>query len=378
MKRGFLKNSKPAKTPANRTSTAGPPATTSTPAPDPDEFQPMTRLRFGKVEPALRGYQALQLLRQAVNGQTTDYSDNTVFVSTLPPLYPNETLASNPDSWTECVFWGGDHKRTIVSTPGFPSPIPRPRQVLHRVAPSRFGMGVFATRNIAMDDLIVSERPLLMAPHVIPPLPLNFSPDFKPTHAQIMEARMVQYEQYLDMALERMFPENCAAFLALHNAHTEDGSGPIYGRVRTNNILALDEPGGDSSRAMIAVFKDISRINHSCVPNAEYGKLDVASLSLQLHAIRDIKKGEEIFIAYCPPTMPTTKRQAKLEPYGFQCTCRVCSDPNSDAFVAKVKSLTSNPLAPTALIQAIYGDSAEWAVHLTEMAPELGNFLNRR
>jgi hypothetical protein len=89
---------------------------------------------------------------------------------------------------------------------------------------------------------------------------------------------------------------------------------------------------GEGSR-YTAVYKDISGINHrynihifwiitdmyrdhSCIPNAIY-KFALPTFSMQLRAIIDIKKGDEIFISYLGPLEPTSESiwQANLVPY---------------------------------------------------------------
>ncbi|KAF5376480.1 hypothetical protein D9615_008624 [Tricholomella constricta] len=292
------------------------------------------------------GYEPREAIVKAYDSRTVDYPEGGCIFTSLPSRNYGDTLAEHPDNWTECLLWGGKQKRDILSTPGFPSPIPRPPQTRHRIGPSLFGIGMFATRDIKMGDLIMSERPLLASPIVIPPLIPNFPEGFELTLSQSLEAKMAEFEKCLENSLGRMLPENRAAFLALHNCHTEDGSGPIFGRIRTNGfgIIQKTEKSGleAGDYGCVGVFNAISRVNHSCAPNAIYD-FTVASFSCQLRAIRDIKTDEEIFISYCSTSEPTAARQAKLKPYGFECTCRVCSDPTSDALLAKIEASTSGP-----------------------------------
>ncbi|KAF5376403.1 hypothetical protein D9615_008618 [Tricholomella constricta] len=336
MKRGFL-NTKRAK---RSVETRGPPTPVK-----PEMLK--VKLPIGKVDTTLpEGYEPSEAIVKECDSRNMIYPDNARLCTTLPSQSFGDTLADNPDNWTECLFLGGKQKREIVSTPGFPSPIPRPPQIRHRIKPSRFGIGMFATRNIKMGDLIVSERPLLVSPSALPPLIPNFPKGFKPTFLQFTQGRMAEYEKTLEICLGRMLPENRAAFLALHNSHTEDGSGPIFGRIRTNGIGIIEKTeksdldAGDYGYS--AVFNDISRINHSCAPNAAYG-FTMSSFSLELRAIRDIKKDEEVFIAYCSTSEPTAERQANLKSYDFECTCSLCSDPTSDALLAKIKESTLEP-----------------------------------
>lgn len=68
---------------------------------------------------------------------------------------------------------------------------------------------------------------------------------------------------------------------------------------------------------------------HSCTPNAAV-HFDVPTFSSHLRALRDIKKGEEIFVSYCDISETTAVRQEKLAPYGFVCKCARCTNVGSD------------------------------------------------
>lgn len=115
---------------------------------------------IGKVDTSLpENYDAFRVLDPDTNSP-----DGQIYLTTLPPRYVGQTLANNPDGWAECLFYLTQQKRGIISTPGFPSLIARPPQVRHRIGPSRFGNGMFATRDIKMGELVMSERPLLISP----------------------------------------------------------------------------------------------------------------------------------------------------------------------------------------------------------------------
>jgi hypothetical protein len=77
---------------------------------------------------------------------------------------------------------------------------------------------------------------------------------------------------------------------------------------------------------------DIAR---SCRPNA-INKFALSTFSVQLRALTDIKKGDQIFISYLTLPMPTPKRQLELAKYDFQCTCTSCTTPGSDDLRQKI------------------------------------------
>lgn len=71
------------------------------------------------------------------------------------------------------------------------------------------------------------------------------------------------------------------------------------------------------------ICQDASRINHSCIPNAHFSWN--ANIGREtVHAVRDIRKGEEITISYLPAICTLKKRQIQLKPYVFACDCPAC------------------------------------------------------
>lgn len=82
---------------------------------------------------------------------------------------------------------------------------------------------------------------------------------------------------------------------------------------------------GGRDAAIGGIFLVCSRINHSCEPNAVHiwnertNKKDII-------ALKDIKAGEEVTIAYIEPLQSKQSRQlVLLECYGFECQCEVCA-----------------------------------------------------
>ncbi|KAG6916131.1 hypothetical protein DXG01_008362 [Tephrocybe rancida] len=301
------------------------------------------KLPIGKLDTTLpENYVPKPPKVSVFDGKTVDYSDNHIIFTTIPPRTFDETSADSPDTWSECLLRGGKQKCAILNTPGFPASVPKPPQVRHRIGPSAHGMGMFATKDLVPHDLIIAERPMLALPTVMGMSVERYKPSFTPSQAN--QVHLAEVEECLKICLDRMLPESHAAYLTLYNCHTEDGSGPILGRARTNGIH-LDIPTGSTSQddkepySTSGVFDVISRINH---------RFDVPSFSLSLRAICPIKAGEEITITYCEIGVPKAKRQDLLRPYGFQCTCPVCSDPGSDVLLVRIlenlKSKHGEPL----------------------------------
>ncbi|EDQ99659.1 uncharacterized protein LACBIDRAFT_334800 [Laccaria bicolor S238N-H82] len=344
MKRGFLKTAKAKKTEG----IALPPVALTPPslcvAPKGDGFfapRPVIKLPYGKVETSnvaslvdfvqpnivtarpTEGVVSKKLFGREFPGDTLNYSDNTMVITTLPRVKSGATLDDEPDNWTECIL-AGPVKQRILSTPGFPQPVEKTagEKVNHRVGPSPFGgLGVFATRPLRTGDLIVAERPLLISKRGI-----EMTRSKGLTQAEMIQVSMQEWEERLGVALKRMTDENRKAFMALANSHTEDGSGPILGIIRTNGYKVeglYDDHENDDDRAYSAVLNVMSRINHSCSPNTTH-HFDMASLSFHLRAIRDTEEGEELSSSYCNIFQTKSERAELLAPYGIVCACTGC------------------------------------------------------
>ncbi|KAJ7030055.1 hypothetical protein C8F04DRAFT_741538 [Mycena alexandri] len=265
--------------------------------------------------------------------------------TTVPNSFDCVKFSSEPVS--ECFFFPGS-KEALMNMPNYPQPLIRPKITSFRIVDvAGKGKGLFSTRALKMGDLILTERPLLVcARGVALPRPLNFSDE------QYFQYALDHLERNYEIAVNRMRPEAKEAFMALANCHTEDGSGPLVGIVRTNGLsLGGLRPGVEGDVGTYnAVCKDISRLNHSCSPNT-VSQFGMASFSYSLYAVRDIADGEELTYPYMDVGVSAAKRQEDLAPYGFVCTCTACTDAAaSDARRADIAAF--NASASISLIEA--------------------------
>lgn len=81
-----------------------------------------------------------------------------------------------------------------------------------------------------------------------------------------------------------------------------------------------------------AIFPDIARLNHECIPNSQANFNDGAD-AMHVHTIRDIRADEELTLSYLDDAgeMTTGARQEKLESYGFVCGCTICTIGSAEA-----------------------------------------------
>ncbi|KAG7443372.1 SET domain-containing protein [Guyanagaster necrorhizus] len=259
--------------------------------------------------------------------QTVHPDDQTVITS-QPMPGESDTLATFPDGWAECVLTGYV-KKQILATPGFPCPIERTKEPVFHISstPDR-GLGMFAVKRMKMGDLVLDERPMMVTPALANPSNITFPESF--TEKEVYQAAIYEYEKTLRFCFRRMPKENQQAFMGLSNCHQHDGSGILFGIIRTNGYRIeelKDNNAQESFGIYTAVWDKLSRLNHSCSPNI-CRKWNMASFSMQIRAARDIEEGEELTTAYCGILDPAATRQTDLAPYDFKCRCAACLDPS--------------------------------------------------
>ena len=209
-------------------------------------------------------------------------------ITTLPQPVPDDEI--------QCVWITEISK--VLNTPGYPARIPKPRRLdLYevRTTPDK-GQGLFAKRDIKRGELILAERPLLVAPVRTLALRKSAIPN-NYTKLQIRQMTDSQVESLLEAAIARLPPESQADFKALHNAHTDDLGCPLLGIVVTNcyGIAIYDDPGKGLIHG--AVCKLGSRINHRCVSLLS---AEMWLTSSQLHAQCAIQIQSRLFLYAAP------------------------------------------------------------------------------
>lgn len=200
---------------------------------------------------------------------SADRPDNTISFATMPPAIFKADLTAT-DGYTEWVV-KGNTKSKVLKYPGFPKSLPKiphstPSCDVRKVR--SMGMGLFATRDLKIGELILAERPLLIAPRAMDYVSGEIAGIRNYTPAQLAQIQLFEAERVLQTAVRRMDNEGRRAYMSLANAHKEDGSGPCLGILRTN-VYAIggivDGPDAapiTSMNGYCAVANLGSRINH--------------------------------------------------------------------------------------------------------------------
>ncbi|KAJ8129226.1 hypothetical protein O1611_g4403 [Lasiodiplodia mahajangana] len=163
------------------------------------------------------------------------------------------------------------------------------------------GKGLVAIEEIPEGTRILCEDPIVTVPQGEPNIP----------RLRATVARQVD-------ALE---PSLRQAFLSMHNIYPHENSVEklYWGIIQTN---ALPVENGDIASA---IFLEACRINHACDRNAQKSWNDNIKKHT-VHALRGIKKGEEITIYYLGIDKSRDSRIKSLkDKFGFFCSCRLCS-----------------------------------------------------
>jgi hypothetical protein len=161
-----------------------------------------------------------------------------------------------------------------------------------RQAPGK-GLGVFALSDLPKGTRIIQESPLAT---------ITLPPDADLVH-------------HVNTAVDSMSQDAFRTFLRLH--HDPAAPNKYLSIWRTNSLSA----GPEANKR--GVYRDISRINNSCVPNAhpfwreELGKMTIV-------ASRDITAGKEITIGYFHDAPRDRRRQFFEQQFGFRCSCPAC------------------------------------------------------
>jgi len=176
------------------------------------------------------------------------------------------------------------------------------------------GIGLIATRAIAPGERILQEKPLLMCVSV--------------AGGQLDTNELAQAVAQLDEGAQ-------AAFYGLsHCAEAWGERATPIGIWRSNAYPTHDLADG---RREAAIFADISRINHSCVPNAHIGWSETLEQQT-VQAIRHIQPDEEILVSYLEYGHGRDERRGMLRhKFGFDCACSLCSLRRADVEASDVR-----------------------------------------
>ncbi|GAB1729414.1 hypothetical protein NU195Hw_g4365t1 [Hortaea werneckii] len=186
-------------------------------------------------------------------------------------------------------------------------------------SPKRGGLGVFASRTITPGTVIMHD-PAVMK--------------LKLKHIQFTDEEIRE-------SFNLLSDTDKIRVLKLHEGH----------RPFKTRLMRIYKANSFGAKGFTMLHVDLSRVNHSCVPNADrqddtenVEKTDAANLV----AIRTIAKGEEILICYNSnfEGMTVTQRNNILDSYyGFRCSCPACTLPPKEKILSDTRRRLINVLS---------------------------------
>jgi hypothetical protein len=163
------------------------------------------------------------------------------------------------------------------------------------------GLGGFALQLFRRGDLIVAEAPLFSIRHQDDGGPMD--------HRSVVAA------------VGNLSSEEVQKYVSLKNA---DAEGKRYG----NPFLGIYSTNAFSGSDRGGIFLEVSRFNHSCLPNAR-SSWNTDINRMRVYALRDIAYGDEIFVSYLAGRnmygSSRAERQTRLmSRHMFTCACTAC------------------------------------------------------
>jgi hypothetical protein len=186
------------------------------------------------------------------------------------------------------------------------------------------GYGCVAAKMIKHGTRILAEDPLLIVPI----------------------ANYLQTD--IEKAFEELSAEQKEIYFGLHSGHGQDPKlwpsrihVDAYERKRIREqhqarvgkeatLISIFQINCMEMNNGAAIFPHAARFNHSCNPNACF-TWNAAIGKETIHAMGDIKPGEEITLSYCDMMHDKMLRSWELKHYGFVCNCRACDEDNEFA-----------------------------------------------
>ncbi|KAF2672226.1 SET domain-containing protein [Microthyrium microscopicum] len=167
-------------------------------------------------------------------------------------------------------------------------------------ASSKGGKGIFAKADIPRGTRIIAESPLLTVEVFNsvgkPKSDTRLSRDVLAAYNLLSGTKRRAYDSLHKYSRNSKIGDKAAVFVA--NAY-EDG-----------------------------VYWLAARFNHSCIPNVHHIYNNGKKIRKRtFHALRDIKKGEELTVSYIHSEKSDRRaRETELENWGFSCTCAACTN----------------------------------------------------
>ncbi|KAK4209631.1 hypothetical protein QBC37DRAFT_323700 [Rhypophila decipiens] len=168
------------------------------------------------------------------------------------------------------------------------------------------GKGAVATRDIRRGEIIMVDVPALL-------VGTEFLHDVRAHHRR----------RLIKQAINRLPGKTRDEVWSLSRNNGEYEIDAIMGA--NANSVAISDNG-----IHVGIFPKVSRINHSCRPNAYY-RFSETRLTMEVVSYHTIEKGEEITMSYVPLETKRQERRKYLQDnWGIDCQCSLCKASDYD------------------------------------------------
>ena len=174
-------------------------------------------------------------------------------------LIPSLELTQSKEPSSTCILWPSTCSK-ITNTPGFYTPLPslKPTDVVSTKNTPNMGVGLFTKRSFKVNEMIFSERPLLVFPPGFPYLSAL-------PREEALKYGDTLFEEALQRGLRAMTKEDVDAFMSLSSCHPN--LPRVHGTASTNAFATDIEEENllDGKFRYSTVGRLASRINHRYV-----------------------------------------------------------------------------------------------------------------
>ena len=188
------------------------------------------------------------------------------------------------------------------------------------------GRGLVAANDIEKGDLIFKDKPAIT-------LAMNMNDEMglaAYTDPEFMTSLKQQIES-LPTEAKSQYDKMTISYDVNTFYHGSRSDRKVLGLFMSNSKIHNYTEGMRIEKAKVSLLHlNIALVNHSCAPNALCSsEVDLEDLSVELRAIKKIRKGEEITICYYPDVKEfgSIQRKRKIafkKVLGFDCKCPVC------------------------------------------------------
>lgn len=184
------------------------------------------------------------------------------------------------------------------------------------------GLGVFATKLIPRGTRIMAEKPILTVKSERDLFAATRN--ITPSDREVLQTLSVNENTAPGSTLQEWIR---MTWHMIQGSRVTKCGMPGFSDLREYQALlaVFRNNNFDIGNKTQAVFKEISRLNHSCVPNTQ-GNFNSNLGAFTIHSLKPIEADEEITLSYVETyaTVRQSRQNALYAHYGFECACPAC------------------------------------------------------